>query len=208
MSIEDNYPVRLSVERPERFDRSQVFLRLLILIAISIVAAFAWLLTLAYLALPIAAAAFISRDGADKFRTATAPRLRRWLHWVVAFDSYFTFLSDRMPTEKPEETATFEVTLGGQPTTGSALMRLLTSIPSAFVLALLSIAATITAFVAGVFILLREDYPDALYRFHLGVVRWGARLLAYHSSLVDAYPPFDLDMGDNPGTRTPQPSNA
>lgn len=208
MPIEDSYPVRLSVERPERFDRAQVFLRLVILVAISIVAAFAWLLTLLYLALPIAAAAFISRDGAEKFRADHAPRIRGWLHWLVAFDSYFAFLSDRMPTEKPEETATFEVEPGGAPTTGSALMRLLTTIPSAFVLVLLSAAAVITGFIAGVFVLFREDYPDALYRFHLAVVRWGARLLAYHSSLVDAYPPFDLDMGDTPVSPASQPFNA
>jgi hypothetical protein len=208
MSIEDIYPVRLTAQRPERFDRSQVFLRLLILIAISILMAFAWLMTLAYLALPIAAAAFISRDGAEKFRAETAPRVRRWLHWVIAFDSYFAFLSDRMPTEKPEETATFEVDLGGKPTTSSALLRLLTSIPSAFALVLLTAAAMTTSLVAGAFILVREDYPDALYRFHLGVVRWGARLLAYHGSLVEAYPPFDLDMGDRPISPTPQPSNA
>ncbi|MFQ5473211.1 MAG: DUF4389 domain-containing protein, partial [Dehalococcoidia bacterium] len=37
--------------------------------------------------------------------------------------------------------------------------------------------------------------PEGLYNFNLGVMRWEARLLAYHSSLVDPYPPFSLDTG-------------
>jgi hypothetical protein len=91
--------------------------------------------------------------------------------------------------------------MSGEPTTRSALLRLVLSIPSALILALLAVPATITSFVAGVFILFHEDYPDALYRFHLAVVRWGARLLAYHASLTDVYPPFDLDMADGPSTQ-------
>jgi hypothetical protein len=193
MSIEDTYPVRLTVERPERFSRSHVFLRVLILIAISILAAFAWLVTLIYLATPIVAAAFVSSDGAEGFREKDGPRMRRWLHWIVAFDSYFALLSDRIPTQEPGDTAKLEVELTGEPTTGSALLRLLTSIPSALALVLLSIVAVVTAFIAGVMILINERYPDGFYRFHLGVVRWGARLLAYHASLVDEYPPFSLD---------------
>jgi hypothetical protein len=200
MSIENSYPVALTVERPESFARPHVFLRLLVLIAISILAAFAWLVTLFYIVIPIVAAAFISSDGAERFREHNAARLRHWLHWVVAFDSYFTFLTDKIPTERPDEAVSLEVRFGGEPTTGSALLRLIMSIPSAFVLALLGIAATITAIIAGVLILVREDYPDSLYRFHLGVVRWGARLLAYHASLVDEYPPFGLDTDQRPQT--------
>lgn len=193
MPIEENYPVQLTVERPERFDRVHVFLRLAILVAISLLAAFAWLVGLIYFAFPIVAAAFVSSDGADQFREKNAPKLRRWIHWIVAFDSYFTLLTDRIPTQEPEDTAKFEVQYSGEPSTGSALLRLLKSIPSAFVLALLSVAAIVTAIIAGVMILINEKYPDSLYRFHLGVVRWGARLLAYHASLVDEYPPFSLD---------------
>jgi hypothetical protein len=204
MSIENSYPVTLSVARPESFARSHVFLRLAILVAISILAAFAWLVALVYIVTPIVAAAFISSDGAERFREHNAVRLRRWLHWIASFDAYFTFLTDTIPTERPDEAVSLDVKIGGEPTTGSALLRLITSIPSAFVLALLGIAATVTAFIAGVFILIQETYPDALYRFHLGVVRWGARLLAYHGSLTDGYPPFTLDMDQRP---QPQPGN-
>jgi hypothetical protein len=41
-----DYPVTFDVAKPERFDRSQVFLRLVILIVVSILGAFAWLIAL------------------------------------------------------------------------------------------------------------------------------------------------------------------
>ncbi len=42
-------------------------------------------------------------------------------------------------------------------------------------------------------ILIRKDYPDRLYSFQRGSLRWGARLLACHASLVHECPPFALD---------------
>jgi hypothetical protein len=186
------YPVHFSVERPERFERPHVFLRLLILILVSAVVAFAWVLALIYIALPVVSAAFASRDK-DRFHEEGAVQIRRVLHWIVAFDAYLSLLTDRLPTEDPPGGARFDVRFTGSPTTGSALMRLITSIPNALVLAALGFAATITGIVAAVFVLVQEDYPDGLYCFHTGVVRWFARLLAYHGSLVDEYPPYDLD---------------
>lgn len=199
-----DYPVTFEVGRPERFERPHVFLRLLILIVISLVAAFAWMVGLVYLALPVAAAAFVSRDK-ERFHEEGGVQIRRVIHWIVAFDAYLSLLTDKIPMEEPPAAARFEVKPTGSPTTGSALMRLITTIPSALVLAALGFAAAITGIVAAVFILVREDYPDGLYAFHTGVVRWGARLLAYHGSLVDEYPPFDLDTSTAPEADEPSP---
>jgi hypothetical protein len=207
--IEDSYPVTLDVvDRPERFRRAHVLLRGLVLIAVSLLAMFAWLVALVYVAIPIVTAAFVSSDGREAFREHNAPRLRRALHWIVSFDSYFTLLTDRMPNASPDEVAKFEVEFTGQPTTGSALLRLVTSIPSGLVLLVLSAVATLTGIVAGASILLTERYPDGLYRFHLGVVRWFARLLAYHASLVDEYPPFTLDTEPRTPAATADASSA
>ena len=78
---------------------------------------------------------------------------------------------------------------------GAALLRLITSIPSAFVVGILIWVAGIVWLVAAVMVLIQETYPEGLYDFQCGVVRWQARLLAYHASLVDAYPPFAFDTG-------------
>jgi hypothetical protein len=51
-----------------------------------------------------------------------------------------------------------------------------------------------------VMVLIQENYPDGLYNFQRGVLRWEARLLGYHASLVDQYPPFALDTGPEPAS--------
>jgi hypothetical protein len=74
-------------------------------------------------------------------------------------------------------------------------MRLVLSIPSAIVLAILAVIGVLIWVIAVISILIRENYSDGLYNFQLGIMRWQARLLAYHASLVDEYPPFAIDGG-------------
>jgi len=162
-------------------------------LVLSILAAFAWLALLVYLAVPVLAATHVSRDGPEEYIRSSHRRLLRYLHWIVAFDAYVTLLADRFPCWPPPVTVRYEVAPSGRPTVTSALLRLLYSIPSGAVLALLGVAAVFTWIPGAAFILLRGRYPEALYRFHLGVVRWGARLLAYHASITDRYPPFAID---------------
>lgn len=189
------YPVALEVERPGRFERRQVFLRLVIVLGLSLLLAFAWLVLLIYVSVPVFAATLISRDGPEEYIRSSHRRLLRYLHWIVALDAYITLLVDRLPLEEPAVAVRYHVAPCGRPTITSALFRLFYSIPSGAALALLGVAAVFTWIPAAAFILARGQYPEALYRFHLGVVGWGARLLAYHASMVDRYPPFSLDAG-------------
>ena len=123
-----------------------------------------------------------------------------WLRWVLALYAYLGLLTDRFPTEKPEEIVRFEIKTGGAPTAGSALLRLIYSIPSAVVLGLLGIVSAVILVIAAVMVLIQENYPDGLYNFQRGVLRWEARLLGYHASLVDQYPPFAVDTGPEPAS--------
>jgi hypothetical protein len=74
-------------------------------------------------------------------------------------------------------------------------MRLIYSIPSAIVLTILAIVAAVIWVIAVISILIQENYAEGLYNFQLGIMRWNARLLGYHASLVEQYPPFALDTG-------------
>ncbi len=204
------YPVVFDITRPEKFERPQVFLRIIIVIIISIVSsAVGWIFGLVYLVLPVLAAIFVSNRG-TRFIEEDGPRVAGWLRWLVAFYAYLIILTDRFPTERPEEIVRFEVRAGGSPTVGSALLRLIYSIPSAFVFLLLGIVSVIVWLIAAVIVLIRESYPEGLYNFQRGVLRWEARLLGYHASLVEEYPPFALDMGADlasPAVESPsQPS--
>ncbi len=189
-----DYPVTFDVVRPERFERTQVFLRILLLIIISIVTGtVGWIFGLVYLLLPVLAAILVSNRGRERFIEEEGARVSGWLRWLVAFYAYLIILTDRFPTERPEEIVRFDVRTGGSPTVGSALLRLVYSIPNAFVFLLLGIVSVAVWLIAAVMVLMRESYPEGMYNFQRGVLRWEARLLGYHASLVEEYPPFALD---------------
>ena len=190
------YPVVFDITRPEKFERPQVLLRILLLIIISIVTGtVGWMFGLVYLLLPVLAAILVSNRGRERFIEEEGAGLSGWLRWLVAFYAYLIILTDRFPTEGPGEIVRFEVRASGSPTVGSALLRLIYSIPSAFVFLLLGIVSVAVWLIAAVMVLVQESYPERLYNFQRGVLRWEARLLGYHASLVEEYPPFALDMG-------------
>lgn len=193
------YPVTFDIARPEKFERPHIFIRILVVVILSILAgAIGWILGLVYLVFPVLAAIFVSQKGSEKYLEEDGPRMTGWLRWVLALYAYLGLLTDRFPTEKPEEIVRFEIKTGGAPTMGSALLRLIYSIPSALVLGLLGIVSAVVLVIAAVMVLIQENYPDGLYNFQRGVLRWEARLLGYHASLVDQYPPFAVDTGPEP----------
>ena len=49
---------------------------------------------------------------------------------------------------------------------------------------------------AAAAVLLGAAIPASITGFQRGVLRWQARLVAYHASLVDHYPPIELATGE------------
>jgi Domain of unknown function (DUF4389) len=118
----------------------------------------------------------------------------RALNWILDLVAYLALLTDQLPGQG-EHPVRFLVERSGSPTVGSALLRILYAIPSLIVLAILTFVGAIVWVIAVVFVLVDENYPNSLWRFLLGLVRWEAWLLAYLASLVDRYPPFTLETG-------------
>lgn len=205
----NEYPVTLNVQRPERFERGHALLRGVLLILFSMLVAFGWLVATIYVAFPLVALYLIGRRPAD-FQSEVAPRLQRWVHVIIAAQSYFNLLTDRFSLDRPEEGVRLHIRVtDATPTAGNAIMRLITSIPSTIALFFLGIAAIITGIIAGAFVFATETYPEPLYRFHQAVITWTARLLAYHASLTDEYPPFTLDIAPgSPTTPAAAPTDA
>jgi len=185
------YPVTFDIIRPERYDRAQIALRLVGIVVLSImgvtVGRFFGLL---YLVLPILAAIFISTQGSEGYLCGKGARVARVLNWIMAIAAYYALLTDRFPMESPETFVRFEVQPEGKPTIGSALLRLLYSLPGALLLIVLWFVGAIGWFFAAILILAQRTYPEGLFSFQCGVLRWQARLLAYHASLVDRHPPI------------------
>jgi hypothetical protein len=183
------YPVTFDVERPPVFQRAHVFVRVGLLVVIG------WLghpVGLLWLGLPLAAAILVSQKGGQRYLDEDGPTITRVLRWIVAVVAYLALLTDRLPGAG-EQPVRFEVDRSGSPTTGSALLRILYAIPSLIVFAILAFVGAIVWVIAAIFVLVHERYPESLWRFLLGLVRWEACLLAYLSSLVDRYPPFALE---------------
>ena len=193
-----DYPVTFEVTQPPKFERPQVFIRIVAYFVLSLV------LSLAYWGLPIVAAIWSSQKGSQRYLEEDGPKVTGWLRWMTALTAYVYMLTDRFPSEE-DTSIRYEVQRTGSPSVGSALLRLIMSIPSLIVFGILQWVAGIIWFIAAVMILIQETYPQGLYDFQCGVVRWQARLVAYHASLVDEYPPFAFDMGSQ-STAPPTPS--
>jgi hypothetical protein len=72
-------------------------------------------------------------------------------------------------------------------------LRLIYAIPHIIVLFFLSIAWVITAIIAWFAILFTGAYPDGLYRFAVGYLRWTVRVETYLLLMRDEYPPFSFE---------------
>jgi hypothetical protein len=185
------FPVTLDVERPPVFQRAHVFLRVGLLVIIG------WIghpVGLLWLGLPLVAAIVVSQKGGQRYLEEDGPTVTRALNWILDLIAYLAMLTDKLPG-RGEHPVRFQVDRSGSPTVGSALLRILYAIPSLIALAILTFVGAIVWVIAVVLVLVDEKYPESVWRFVLGIVRWEACLLAYLASLVDRYPPFALETG-------------
>ena len=191
-----SYPAALETAFPPRFERVQVLYRVLLLIAVGflhqMVGSLAGVL---YLFLPLAAGLSIYRNGGIGLRHEETRAFISVIDWALSFYAYFLFVTDRFPLARERE-ARLSIEAVGSPRVGSALTRLVTTLPHAIVLTVLGFASVIVAIAIAISVLVTGKCPDALHTFQRDVVAWIGRVLAYHASLVDTYPPFSLTTGD------------
>ena len=183
------YPVSFELNRPETMSRAHVFLRIVLLILVSWIAGSGGGVGLVYLGVPVVAAILIARKGGDRYLAEHGDRVTGWLAFIVGVLAYLALLTDELPGGAPQPVH-FEIVRSGSPTVGTALWRIVKAIPSALTLLLISLISSIVSLIAAVSILMTEHYPESLWSFQRGVVRWEARLLSYLASLVETYPPY------------------
>ena len=162
------HPVRLRVEPAPRLQRIHVVIRLVLLAALGTLgcSSLYWLL---FLALPAGVALALSQAGSERYLAESAPRIARVLGWLAGAYAYLWLLTDELPStaaqaERPAP-VTLEIDAGGAPTIGSALLRLVYSLPALLLLSILSFAATILWLVAAIWILVAQRTPAGLSDF-------------------------------------------
>jgi hypothetical protein len=110
--------------------------------------------------------------------------------------SYVFLLRDEYPSVDDEQAVHVEIV---QPDAENELNRWLPlvkwilAIPHYIVLAFLYIAVFVVVIIAWFAILFTGRYPEGMFDFVVGVIRWSLRVTAYAFLLVtDRYPPFSL----------------
>ena len=119
---------------------------------------------------------------------------RFYLRWRVRALAYLMLLQDPYPPfgDAPYPASISVVDPVAPRDRVTVGFRLLLVIPHAIVLVVLMFAWWITAIVAWVAILVAGSYPEGLYQFGVGCLRWLLRVEAYALLLVDEYPPFSF----------------
>ncbi len=116
-----------------------------------------------------------------------------YMRWRVRGLAYLMLLEDAYPPfgDAPYP-ASYDLV---DPATRDRLtvaFRIVLAIPHFIVLFFLLLAWWITAVVAWFAILLTGAYPEGLYTFGVGCLRWLLRVESYMLLLVDEYPPFSF----------------
>ncbi len=196
--------VHVEVDSPPRFERVQLLVRLLLAMVLGVFGiTVGWVAFVLYLTLPLIAAIAISTIGTERFQHETAPKIRDGLVWLLQLSAFTMLLTDRFPSSAHTDTRV-ELPIEGRPTVTTAMVRLVSSLPNALVLFVLSVVSGVLWVIGAFTILLANTVPAGILGFQRGLLRWQARLVAYHASLSDDHPPYTMDTGrgDHPELAT------
>lgn len=189
----NSHPVSFSVTRPEQFDRIHIVVRLVLLTAVAMTGMpqGGWFMLLLLL-LPAFAAVQASKRGGPEYLHEDGPFVMTALHWLLGAYAYLALLTDKLPDRDFRNHVAFKVDVQGTPTSSTALWRFLQSIPSLVVLLLLGMVGSVLWLVAMFLVAVTGSYPAVMFEFQEAVLRYLARVLAYHASLVETYPVFTM----------------
>ena len=186
-----SYPLTFDVRYPEELSRWLIFVKWLLVIphlivlyglgvAATLITFIAWFVIL-----------FTKRYPPELFSFVVS--INRWGANVTA---YTFLLTDDYPPfswEANEYPVTYDVEYPEELSRWLIFVKLILAIPHIIVLAFLFIGAFIALTVAWFAILFTERFPESLFDFLVGVLRWQYRVGAYTNLLRDEYPPFSLE---------------
>ena len=119
---------------------------------------------------------------------------RVYLRWRVRSLAYLMLLVDTYPPfgDGPYPAALVFIEPDQPRDRLTVALRLVVAIPHFIVLFFVCVLWWVTAVVAWLLILITGRYPQGLYDFGAGALRWLIRVEAYLLLMIDEYPPFSL----------------
>ena len=203
-----DYPVQFSVDYQESSNRLSVLPR--ILLAIPILVVFAVIggaidtgdSELNEALMPLYAGGFLL-IGPLLMILFRKKYPRWWFDWNLELSrftsrvtAFVLLLRDEYPSTDEEQSVHLQIEYPNAETDLNRILPIfkwLLAIPHYIVLAVLGVLAIVVTILAWLLILLTGRYPQGLFEFVVGVLRWGTRVGAYAFLLVtDRYPPFRL----------------
>jgi hypothetical protein len=188
------YPVIFEATYPESLSRWKTLLRIFLAIPVLIF----WAVVASAVDAVILASwlAIIVRGRIPRWLFDFLVALHRWQYRALG---YFVLLTEVYPPFEGDYPVNFDVRYPERLIRWKVLIwKAITAIPHAIILFFLGIGALLVTIVAWFFILFAGRYPQGLFDYVAGVMRWSARVTAYVLSLTDEYPPFNLSATAGP----------
>jgi hypothetical protein len=203
-----NHPIRLSVDYPDReLNRMTTFFRLFvalpILVVLGSVSGEAWQWSYEQGTETAMAAGGLLFFGPLLMILFRQKYPRWWFDFNLQLtrfstrvSSYLALMSDRYPSTDEEQSVHLDLDYPNAKQDLNRwlpLVKWLLAIPHYVILFFLGIAAVFAVIFAWFAILFTGRYPQGIFDFVEGVLRWGLRVQAYALLLAtDRYPPFRL----------------
>jgi hypothetical protein len=116
-----------------------------------------------------------------------------YMRWRANVVTYCALLRDEYPPfGEGAYPTTFNVEYPEQSNRWTVGLRFILVIPHAVVLFFVLLAWLATVIIAWFAILFTGRYPEGLFKFGVGAMRWSLRVQAYMYLMRDEYPPFSL----------------
>jgi len=200
-SVAAAYPADVAIERP--VESSRLWALLYVLFGIKVLAlilhfviAFIW--GIAALVLFVISQFVVLFTGA--YPTGMHAFLTRFVRWSNQLSAWTWGLTDEYPPFVPTDDPFPMETTVAYPDQSSRLWAVLTIIlvkflalvPHFVVLYVLGLVQAVLVWIANLVILFTGEFPESLFVFCVGVLRWQTRVTAFTLGLCDGYPPFSL----------------
>lgn len=200
MADASSAPVRLDVEYPEQLSRLHLVAKVL----------FGWLYVgiphgiilgiFSVVALVLHVIAFIVVLFTGRYPRGIYDIMIGYHGWSVRVDAYTNLMTDKYPPftmSADDYPAVMGIDYQEEVSRGTALLRFLlgwlyVGIPHGIALGVLGIIGFVLLIIAALAILFTERYPQGIFDFLQGIMRWSLRVSAYLYLLNDKYPPFSL----------------
>jgi hypothetical protein len=184
------YPLRFDVEYPDELNRWLPLIKWLLAIP---------QLLIVYALLSVVSVIHLIAFFAILFTTKYPQQLFEFAlnvyRWQMNVSGYVGLMRDEYPPfswEPGQYPVTFEIDYAEQLNRWLPLIKWLLAFPHYIVLTFLFIAASVVWIIAFFAILFTRRFPQGLFDFNVGVLRWWQRVNAYVYLMRDEYPPFSL----------------